>query len=241
MHGDLQLSEDSQPHLASTITTSGRTRTVCTWQTLGIPVIPLMLPDPTAVHQFQSLQVRKADFKYQRTLDTTPAPMFCSAPASAMMVRETSQPSTCDTHSQPSWVLGCCTLSQQCIAGSHNATCKPNLQRLLRPQRAHGAPLAEWPLLHSGRALTASMASRWACLHDGPLVVVAPLQAGHLLLHDADALPQLLHLLLQRQVLHRAPPHMSAGHGHRPSHMSAGHPRLCASCSAARKNWVDSL
>ena len=162
---------------------------MCTWQTLGIPVIPLMLPDPTAVHQFQSLQVRKADFKYQRTLDTTPAPMFCSAPASAMMVRETSQPSTCDTHSQPSWVLGCCTLSQQCIAGSHNATCKPNLQRLLRPQRAHGAPLAEWPLLHSGRALTASMASRWACLHDGPLVVVAPLQAGHLLLHHTDASP----------------------------------------------------
>ena len=50
-----------------------------------------------------------------------------------------------------------------------------------------------------------------------PSVVVAPLQAGHLLLHDADALPQLLHLLLQRHVLRHAPPKVSAGHGRDPS------------------------
>ena len=34
------------------------------------------------------------------------------------------------------------------------------------------------------------------------IVIPAPLQAGHLLLHDADLLAQLLHLLLQRDVLH---------------------------------------
>ena len=33
------------------------------------------------------------------------------------------------------------------------------------------------------------------------IIIPAPLQAGHLLLHDADLLAQLLHLLLQRDVL----------------------------------------
>ena len=61
-----------------------------------------------------------------------------------------------------------------------------------------------------------------------PSVVVAPLQAGHLLLHDTDALPQLLHLLLQRHVLHHAPPQVSASHDYAPSSKQA----LCAGCSA---------
>lgn len=38
-------------------------------------------------------------------------------------------------------------------------------------------------------------------LQRAALVVVAALQAGHLLLHDAYPLAQLLHLLLQRHVL----------------------------------------
>ena len=177
---------------------------------------------PTAMHQLWSLQVCKADPKHQLSTHATLV-LLC---ASICNEDETTRMTEHMQHTQPTQLgPGMPHTSQQGIAG---ATMLPaNL--IYKGLCAHNE-LKE-PHLHCGhwcipRGLL-QQGSKVGLVGRRPLVVVAPLQAGHLLLHDADALPQLLHLLLQRHVLHHVHTQLSAGHGHGLSSKQAPCRLLC--------------